>query len=64
MGVAFLLQRKHEPIIQGGAVPGEAQHGRPVRGALPPAWQMVQGSSAQEEQAQVERIPALRGRSH
>lgn len=29
--VAFLPQRKHEPILQGGAVPGEAQHGHRER---------------------------------
>lgn len=35
-----------------------------AREALPPAWQMMQDSSAQEKQAQAEKMPALRRRSH
>lgn len=29
MGIAVLPQRKHEPILHGGAAPEEAQHGHP-----------------------------------
>lgn len=63
VGVAFLPQRKHEPILQGGAVPGEAQHGRPGKRSTAASLAGGAGQQCPGGAGQAERIPALRRRS-